>query len=352
MTDESRLDLPPLPSIGVTTRKFLFRAGFIAVTGITLYLLAPSLVAVYASLDDVMHLRPQWLVVILLCEALSFVCVWELLRLALETKRWFVVATSQLASNAFSLVVPGGAAAGAALQMRMLTVAGVDTTRAASSLSVVALITTASLFATPIFALPALFGTTGVTDELLYAVWLGLVGAVLLSGALVIAAVFDRPIHVLGTGFQRARNRLLKNRPPLHGLPERLLVERDLVKVRFGSHKARAVAATAGKVGFDYLALLAALAAVGADPQPTLVLLAFALSQIVKMIPITPGGLGFVEAGLTGALALAGVGAAQALVATAAYRLVSFFLPIVAGAVAYVSFRVERVRAARAAASA
>lgn len=343
-----RLEVAPLPPTGSTTRRILLRGALIAITGVTLYLLAPSLVAVYASLDDVLHLRPEWLAVIVLCEALSFVCVWELLRLALETRKWFVVATSQLASNAFSLVVPGGAAAGAALQMRMLTVAGVDTTRAASSLSVVALITTASMFATPIFALPALLGTTGVARELLYAVWLGVVGAVLLGAALVIAAVYDRPVIVIGALAQRLRNRFLRNRPPLVGLPGRLLVERDLVKARFSTHKGRAIAATAGKVGFDYLALLAALAAVGADPQPTLVLLAFAASQIAKMIPITPGGLGFVEAGLTGALALAGVGAAQAIVATAAYRLVSFFLPIVAGAVAYVSFRVERGRSTRA----
>ena len=38
-------------------------------------------------------------------------------------------------------------------------------------------------------------------------------------------------------------------------------------------------------------------------------------------------GLGFVEAGLTAALALAGVPAASAVVATLAYRLVSYWLP-------------------------
>ena len=53
-------------------------------------------------------------------------------------------------------------------------------------------------------------------------------------------------------------------------------------------------------------------------------------------LPLTPGGLGFVEAGLTGTLALAGVGAGAAVVATLAYRLVSFWLPIPAGGVAAV----------------
>jgi uncharacterized protein (TIRG00374 family) len=64
------------------------------------------------------------------------------------------------------------------------------------------------------------------------------------------------------------------------------------------------------------------------------VLLAYTASMVLGMIPITPGGLGFVEAGLTGLLALAGVLPSQAALATLAYRLVSFWLPLPAGGVA------------------
>ena len=46
-------------------------------------------------------------------------------------------------------------------------------------------------------------------------------------------------------------------------------------------------------------------------------------SMLLTLIPFTPGGLGFVEAGLTGLLALAGTTAHQAVVATLAYRLAS-----------------------------
>ena len=59
-----------------------------------------------------------------------------------------------------------------------------------------------------------------------------------------------------------------------------------------------------------------------------LVLLAYSASMVLAMIPITPGGLGFVEAGLTGLLALAGVNAGDAVLATLAYRMVSFWLPL------------------------
>jgi hypothetical protein len=64
------------------------------------------------------------------------------------------------------------------------------------------------------------------------------------------------------------------------------------------------------------------------------VLLAYTASMVLAMIPITPGGLGFVEAGLTGLLALAGVSGGDAVLAVLAYRLVSFWLPLPMGAVA------------------
>jgi uncharacterized protein (TIRG00374 family) len=60
---------------------------------------------------------------------------------------------------------------------------------------------------------------------------------------------------------------------------------------------------------------------------------------LLALIPVTPGGLGFVEAGLTGLLTAAGVGAQQALVATLAYRLVSFWIPLPAGGIGYLLFR-------------
>ncbi len=59
------------------------------------------------------------------------------------------------------------------------------------------------------------------------------------------------------------------------------------------------------------------------------------------IIPLTPGGLGFVEAGLTAVLVLAGVPAAVAISATLLYRLVSFWLPIPIGLVAGIAHRVK-----------
>jgi uncharacterized protein (TIRG00374 family) len=99
------------------------------------------------------------------------------------------------------------------------------------------------------------------------------------------------------------------------------------------------VLASVGKWGLDYATLLAALTAVGAEPTPSLILLAYCIAQLLGQIPITPGGLGFVEAGLTATLALAGVSGGDAVLATLAYRLVSYWLPLPVGLVATVLHR-------------
>ena len=155
---------------------------------------------------------------------------------------------------------------------------------------------------------------------------------ILLAAAIAVLA-FDRPLELVGRAVQALRNRLRRRSPPLRRLPERLRRERDKLLATLGSRWKVAVFATAGRWAFDYATLLAALAAVGASPRPTLVLLAFCAAQVLAQVPFTPGGLGFVEAGLTGTLALAGVGAGNAVLATLAYRLFAYWLQLPAGLV-------------------
>jgi uncharacterized protein (TIRG00374 family) len=62
---------------------------------------------------------------------------------------------------------------------------------------------------------------------------------------------------------------------------------------------------------------------------------AYAVAGIIGMIPATPGGLGLVEASLTGLLVLAGVDSSQAVLATLTYRLASYWAPLAAGPIAY-----------------
>src|SRR6266700_1317603 len=79
----------------------------------------------------------------------------------------------------------------------------------------------------------------------------------------------------------------------------------------------------------------------GPAVRSSLVVLAYVAAELLAMIPLTPGGLGFVEAGLIGTLTLAGVPAHDALTATLLYRLVAYWLPLPVGGIAYALFRLR-----------
>jgi uncharacterized protein (TIRG00374 family) len=192
----------------------------------------------------------------------------------------------------------------------------------------------AVVLALPVLAIPALL--RGSVDRTLLET--AVVGMVIFVVACALGALLlstDRPLAWIGRQIQALRNRLRRKAEPLQRLPERLLHERDRILRTLGPRWKRALTATVGRWTFDYLTLLAALAAIGAHPRPGLVLLAFCGAQVLAQIPVTPGGLGFVEAGLTAMLTLAGVPAGAAVLATFAYRLFSYWLPLPVGLAAF-----------------
>jgi len=296
----------------------------------------PSLAAVFSSGPQLRTVNPLWGIPIVLAEVASFACMWALLRLALDVKPWFPVATAQLAGNAFSRIVPGGAAAGGAMQFDMLRQAGISTTWAATSVTAVSLISTATLLGLPILSITVILVTGASVERNLFRV--GSIAVIVCLAAIAGGAVLlfaDRPLLWIGSVAQRVRSRVLRRRPALEDLPERFVDERDLIRRVLGAGWWQALVYSAGNWLLDLTALLLALAAVGAEPRASVVLLAYVVAAFLGMIPITPGGLGFVEAGLLGTLSLAGIGTDQALLATLVYRLAGYWLPIPTGAVAY-----------------
>jgi uncharacterized protein (TIRG00374 family) len=310
------------------------RSVLLGVTAVSLYLLAPALVQVFGSFPRLADLSPLWFAAMLALQAGSYACMWAIQRLALRIREWAPVITSQLASNAFGRIVPGGVAAAGAMQYAMLMRAGVPQAKAASGMTASSLLVFGTLLALPLLALPAIIGGAPVDRGLERAAIAGGALFALMFAGGVAAFAGDRLLLLLGRAIEAAHNRLLRRREPLRGFGERLLRERDVVRRTLGERWWEALLFASGRWVLDYLSLLGALSAVGANPRPSLVLLAFTAAQALGSLPLTPGGLGFVEAGLTGALALAGVPGGQAVVATLAYRLVSFWLPIPAGGVA------------------
>src|ERR1700745_705672 len=112
------------------------RAALAVVAGIAIYLVFPAITDVLAS------------------EIAHFACTFGLQRLALRTKAWFSVITSTLAGNAITLIMPGGAAVGAAVQFRMLATSGMDTTETVGGLASFSLPGVGGLLALPVLAPP------------------------------------------------------------------------------------------------------------------------------------------------------------------------------------------------------
>ena len=331
VSDRPIRDAPPS-----ARRAIVVRLVFLLITLISLYVLWPSLLKVLAAWPELLTLNPGWFAVMFAAELVSYVCIWALQRIALRTDRWFGVITAHLSGNAFSRIVPGGAAAGGAIQYRLLVQSGVPATTAGAGLTSAGLISTATLFALPILAVPAMLAGRPVPSGLAQAAVLGVVVFVLAVGTGAILVTTDGLLRLAGRAIQAVENRVRRRKQEgqITDLPDRLVRERDEVRRTLGTSWWKALFAALGNWLFDYLALLAALAAVGSRPRPTLVLLAYVASMVLAMIPLTPGGLGFVEAGLTATLTLAGVSAPDAVLATLAYRLVSYWLPLPAGVIA------------------
>lgn len=321
-----------------TVRQVARIVALLTLVLLALYVLGPGLVEVLSSYPRLAEIGWWWFPLMLVLEAGSFACLWLVMWVAIRSVSVWQIASSQLASNAFGRIVPGGGAAAGALQYRMLADTGAPRGATATGLTAANLLTFGVLLGLPLLSIPAILDgrvDAGIRSLL---VWAAMVLVALVAGGVVLV-VTDKPLRRVGVLAQRLRNRLRRHSAPMTNLPDRLVSERDLIVRVVGERWKRALTASLGKWLLDFGVLAVALRAVGADAALSLVLLAYFAAQLLAQIPITPGGLGFVEAGLTGSLALAGVSGGDAVLATLAYRLFSYWLPIPLGGLSWWLFR-------------
>lgn len=88
------------------------------------------------------------------------------------------------------------------------------------------------------------------------------------------------------------------------------------------------------RLSLEAFALFAVMQAFGIHLTPMQTVAAFGVGQLAGGLPGTPGGLGFAEAGLVGALAAFGFDAQVTLGPVLVYRVVQYWLPLVGGLVA------------------
>jgi uncharacterized protein (TIRG00374 family) len=343
-------------STGALVRRWGGRAVALTVTGVGLYIVAPSLLTLFGAWPRLRDVQPWWFVVLVALEACSMAALWWLTRLALTPEAhldadsvdarggpvgWGTVATAQLAGNAASKVVPGGPATGGVVQARLLIQAGQPPGAVASALTAVGLLTTGVLLLLPVLTVPALIIGPPPDRQLQLGLLVSLILAVLIVGLGVTALTWNGVLERVGRAVGYVVHVVRRAVSP-QSVATSLVAQRDRVATAFEGHWWRAVFASAANRMFDYAALVAALVAFGARARPSEVLLAYVVAQALALIPITPGGLGFVESGLTALLVLIGVSADTALIATLLYRLVSFWLPIPVGASAWAGWHIHR----------
>ena len=309
------------------SRSLLRNVVWLSITGVSLYLVFPSLVETFSSWRQITSFSALSLLGMFALQAGVFATQWDVQRVALGGVSWRPVIAAQLASNALVEIVPGGGPVGAALQYRILVSAGLSRNRIISALAAVNLLVFAVVLGLPVLAIPTVLRGP-VNRNLLEAAAATVIAFVAIAATGAVLMRTKRPLRWIGATVQAGRNRIRRRATPLTDLPERLLAERDEIVAVLGDHWERALADVVARWLLDFATLQLALAALGAHPRPGLTLMAFCGAKALGNIPATPGGLGFVEAGMSALLILAGVDPGVAVAATFAYRLFSYWLPL------------------------
>ena len=90
--------------------------------------------------------------------------------------------------------------------------------------------------------------------------------------------------------------------------------------------------------GFDIAALWASFRAFGHSPPGAVLVMGYYVGTLANALPL-PGGIGGVEGGMIGAFLAFGLNASLTVLAVLAYRTISYWLPTVPGAIAYLRLR-------------
>lgn len=242
----------------------------------------------------------------------------------------------QLSTRALTNVVPGGNAAGSALGYRLLTLSGIKGPDAGFALATAGIGSAVVLNLVFWVGLIVSVPRRGVNPIYGSAALMGIIvigiAAFLVIGIMEGQGRSERVIRWVARRLRMDEDRLAE---ALHRVAERLeelISDRALLK--------RVVILALLNWLIDAAALWVFLRAFGGSLDIDALIVAFGLANLLAAVPITPGGLGYVD--LTYVAVLVGFGLTQntATLGVAAYRFAQFFFPIFLGAMAYASLRI------------
>ena len=306
----------------------LLWAGVLLAVVVLVALLAPGLGEVRDRLADA---SPGWLVLAVVLEALSCLSYVLMFR-AVFCRRlsWRTSMEIGWAELAAGSLVPASGAGGLALGAWILHRGGMSAERIGRrSVAFFLIKSSVNFVAVAVIGTLMAVGVVGPDKSL----WLTALPAAL--SILVIAAVVALPRFGAGTDPGHDASKLRRGwfqvrRAVINGTSEAVALVR--------SRDWGAIAGSIGYWAWDNAVLWATFKAVGVDVPLSIVLMGYLIGQLGGLLPI-PGGIGGIDGGLIGALVVYGAPAAAAAAAVLAYRVILFWLPLIGGAIAFVSLR-------------
>jgi uncharacterized membrane protein YbhN (UPF0104 family) len=319
-------------------RAALWLAIRIAMIALAVYLLLPQLAGIEASGIALARARRWWLLPVTLgLEAASLLAYAELVRTVLGTAGRQVargqLQRATIAGYALGKTLPGGSMAALAVVTTELRGLGLPPATTAASLAASGLLSSVILaLLLPLAVLLALLTGYGTGPAL------GLVGlaALVVAGALAARPALRRP-QALGSLAERAAARVARG-------PLRRRIDPAAVGAQVNhaahtlselAHQPSVLRRAALWAAANWLLDLTVLAVIAATLGPHVPLwglpLAYVLGQWTASVPLTPGGVGLVESATTAALIAAGVPGGVATASVLGWRVISHWLPILAG---------------------
>lgn len=305
------------------------------------YFVVPQIGGTHEALHVIAHVNPFLPLLGVVLEALSLVAYFQLTRSLLPKGSDPGLATMsriQLSTLALSHCLPGGNAVGYSLGYRMLTKTGVGSADTGFALATLGIGSALVLNVIFILALVASLPIYGFHFVYVFVVVLGLLLMGSVTGLVVLMTKGDeratRILRALGTKLPFLRPETLPNLfSQLVGRIRDLSRDRRRMWVAVGYASANWL--------FDAAALLVFVGAFGHWVDPAGLLVAYGVANIAAAVPITPAGLGVVEATVTSILVGFGTPRAIAIWGVVGWRLVNFWLPIPLGGLAYLSLKVH-----------
>jgi uncharacterized protein (TIRG00374 family) len=229
-----------------------------------------------------------------------------------------------LSSYALSHTAPGGGAVGAAVGVSRMESYGLSGPAAAAAGALTVMLSMTTAAGIGVVATAVVIGD--LPDDWL---WLAILAALVLVAIVVaMVAVLRSPEAGDWVIRQLARLPKLEQHADEWRSSLRSITEDD-------PPSTLELARIAGWAALKWTAAIASLALVfvafGQTPRLTILLVGFGVSQLAAAIPITPGGVGFVEGGMVAAFVAFGISTSFATTIVLVYRVFEVWGPVIAG---------------------